>query len=57
VCCTLEAEGSNYYDDISAMVHGEASPLGDGGPSAELEAVPNPVAGALITGPMFVRTR
>jgi nitroimidazol reductase NimA-like FMN-containing flavoprotein (pyridoxamine 5'-phosphate oxidase superfamily) len=53
VCCTLEGEGSNYYDNISAMVHGEASRLGDGGSLAELEAVSDPVAGAPIAGPVF----
>jgi nitroimidazol reductase NimA-like FMN-containing flavoprotein (pyridoxamine 5'-phosphate oxidase superfamily) len=53
VCCTLEAEGPNYYDNVSAMVHGEASPLGDGGPLAEFDALPDPVAGTPITGPVF----
>jgi len=53
VCCTLEAEGPDYYDNVSAMVHGEASPLGDGAPLAELDALPDPVAGTPIDGPVF----
>ena len=53
VCCTLEAEGPDYYENISAMVHGEASPLGEGAGLAEFDALPDPVAGAPIAGPVF----
>jgi nitroimidazol reductase NimA-like FMN-containing flavoprotein (pyridoxamine 5'-phosphate oxidase superfamily) len=53
VCCTLEAEGPNYYDNISAMVHGEASPLGHGAGLAEFDALPDPVAEEPIVGPVF----
>jgi nitroimidazol reductase NimA-like FMN-containing flavoprotein (pyridoxamine 5'-phosphate oxidase superfamily) len=53
VCCTLEAEGSNYYDNISAMVHGEASSSEDGGSLAELDEVSDPVTGTRTTGPVF----
>ena len=53
VCCTLEAETSDYYGMISAMVHGEASPLGDGARLADLDALPDPVAGTPIPGEVF----
>ena len=53
VCCTLEAQGPDYYGNISAMVHGEASPLGDDVSLAELDALPDPVAGTPIAGPVF----
>jgi hypothetical protein len=53
VCCTLEAQGPDYYGLISAMVHGEASPLGDGVSLAELDALPDPVAGTAMAGSVF----
>lgn len=53
VCCTLEAEGDDYYDNVSAMVHGQASPLDEGASLAELDAIPDPVAGAPVAGPIF----
>ena len=52
VCCTLEAQGTGYYAMISAMVHGEASPLGDGDSVPELDDLADPVDGA-TTGPVF----
>jgi nitroimidazol reductase NimA-like FMN-containing flavoprotein (pyridoxamine 5'-phosphate oxidase superfamily) len=53
VCCTLEAQGSGYYAMISAMVHGTAEPLGDGASLPELDALPDPIAGEPIAGPVF----
>lgn len=53
VCCTLEAEGPDYYDNVSAMLHGEASPLGEDGSLPELDGLPDPVAGTPIAGRVF----
>ena len=52
VCCTLEAEGPNYYDNISAMVHGQASPA-DGASPAGLDALPDPAVGKPLPGRAF----
>jgi len=51
VCCTLEAEGPDYYGNISAMVHGTATP--SDGPFAELDALSDPIVGAPIAGVVF----
>ena len=51
VCCTLEAEGPDYYGNVSAMVHGTAMPTD--GPFAELDALADPIAGASIAGAVF----
>jgi nitroimidazol reductase NimA-like FMN-containing flavoprotein (pyridoxamine 5'-phosphate oxidase superfamily) len=53
VCCTLEAQGAGYYAMVSAMVHGEATPLGDGESVPELDALPDPVTGATSAGAVF----
>jgi len=52
VCCTLEAQGTGYYAMVSAMVHGTATPI-EGAAFAELDARPDPVAGAPVAGPVF----
>ena len=51
VCCTLEAQGADYYANISAMVHGTATPFD--GPFAELDALADPVAGTPTAGAVF----
>ena len=48
MCCTLEAEGPDYYGNISAMVHGTATAAD--GALAELEALADPIAGVPIAG-------
>ena len=53
VCCTLESEGDDYYDNISAMIHGEASALEEGASLAELDALADPVAGKPIAGSVY----
>ena len=53
VCCTLEAQGANYYDNVSAMVHGSASPVGGGESLPELDAIPDPVSGKAGAGRVF----
>jgi nitroimidazol reductase NimA-like FMN-containing flavoprotein (pyridoxamine 5'-phosphate oxidase superfamily) len=51
VCCTLEAQGADYYGMVSAMVHGTATRID--GPFAELDSLADPVAGTPIAGPVF----
>ena len=51
MCCTLEAQGPDYYGNVSAMVHGTAMPTD--GPFAELDALADPIAGASIAGAVF----
>src|SRR3954468_802654 len=53
VCCTLEIQGPNYYDNKSAMVHGEASPSANGASMPDLDALPDPVTGKATPGRAF----
>jgi nitroimidazol reductase NimA-like FMN-containing flavoprotein (pyridoxamine 5'-phosphate oxidase superfamily) len=51
VCCTLEAQGPDYYGNVSAMVHGTATATDR--PFGELDALADPIAGTPIAGEVF----